>query len=391
MKHRKHIAILTALVTALTFAVPSTALATGKTTLKVTTIKTMEVNTTKTLKVKSNGKVTCKTSNKNVISVFGKKLKAKKTGIAKITVTAKKNGCKSASKKFTVKVTPAQGKITSAKAQKNNISVTAKKLKGVTGYEFKYATNSKLKNATVKICKSNKISIEADTNKTYFVSVRGYKKSSNNILYGKWSKASEVKSAERLTEQPTLKPTVQPAEHNHSYTKSVTREVTCEVCGVITYTCDICGDSYDEYVDAGGHKWTTVEATGDEGNVWWQDAWDEPVYGSIVVCGGCGKTFPIEKYGSGNAAVNAAGEHIAAVFGDDCMNYHSCTILVDYIHHDAGYTTPYVGLEYQKCTKCGETKFPALGYPIKQDVYDETTWRCPHVKPHVKETTPSIP
>ena len=60
----------------------------------------------------------------------------------------------------------------------------------------------------------------------------------------------------------------------------VTREVTCEVCGVITYTCDICGDSYDEYVDAEGHEWTTVEATGHEEDVLVQAAWDEPVYES---------------------------------------------------------------------------------------------------------------
>lgn len=365
MKHRKHIAILTALVTALTLSMPSTAFAAGKTTLKVTTIKTMEVNTTKTLKVKSNGKVTCKTSNKNIISVSGKKLKAKKSGIAKITVTAKKKGCKSASKKFTVKVTPAQGKIASAKAQKNNISVTAKKLKGITGYEFKYATNSKLTNATVQTCKSNKISIKADTNKTYFVSVRGYKKSGNTTLYGKWSKACKVQPAEQPTAQPTVQPTVQPTakptvkptEHTHSYTSSVTREVTCEVCGVITYTCDICGDSYDEYVDATGHEWTTIDATGHEEDVLVQAAWDEPVYSSMVVCGGCGMTFTIEEYGSGTVAADAAIEHISAVFGDDCTNYHSETIIVDYIHHEAEYTTQYVEdtPAYQKCTKCGAT------------------------------------
>ena len=340
MKHRKHIAILTALVTALTLAMTSTALAAGKTTLKVTTIKTMEVNTTKTLKIKSNGKVTCKTSNKNIISVSGKKLKAKNTGIAKITVTAKKKGCKSASKKFTVKVTPAQGKVTSAKAQKNNISVTAKKLKGITGYEFKYATNSKLTNATVQTCKSNKISIKADTNKTYFVSVRGYKKSGNTTLYGKWSKACKVK----------------PAAHTHSYTKSVTREVTCEVCGVITYTCDICGDSYDEYVDATGHEWTTVEATGHEEYVLVQAAWDEPVYESHVICGGCNKDFTAE-FGP-SKAVKEAGRHIAASGLDGpCQNYHSETIIVDYIHHEAEYTTQYVEdtPAYQKCTKCGAT------------------------------------
>lgn len=337
MKHRKHIAILTALVTALTLSMPSTALAAGKTTLKVTTIETMEVNTTKTLKIKSNGKVTCKTSNKNIISVSGKKLKAKNTGIAKITVTAKKKGCKSASKKFTVKVTPAQGKVTSAKAQKNNISVTAKKLKGVTEYEFKYATNSKLTNATVQTCKSNKISIKADTNKTYFVSVRGYKKSGNTTLYGKWSKACKVK----------------PAAHTHSYTSSVTREITCEVCGVITYTCDICGDSYDEYVDATGHEWTTVEATGHEEDVLVQAAWDEPVYKDVIMCGGCGMTFDQP----GDEAADAAGKHIAAVWGDACTNYHSTRIIVDYIHHEAEYTTQYVEdtPAYQKCTKCGAT------------------------------------
>lgn len=90
-------------VTILTLSMHCTAFAANKTTLQVNNVvKTMTINTKKTLSIKSNGTVTCKTLNKNVIAVSKKKLTAKGTGIAEITVTSKKNGWKRTTKKFTV-------------------------------------------------------------------------------------------------------------------------------------------------------------------------------------------------------------------------------------------------------------------------------------------------
>lgn len=253
MRIRKRVATyLSMFAIVFTLTVPYTvSAANDKTTLQVDTVKTMTINTTKTLNITSNGVVSCKTSNKNVISVSGKQLKAKGTGIAKITVTSKKKGCKTATKSFSIKVLPAQGKITSIKMQQNNISVTVKKLKGVTGYQFKYSTNSDLSKATVKNCKSNTFSFKANTKKTYYVTVRGYKKSGNTTLYGKWSKTSTINASENKA-------------HTHNYKSSITQEATCSSNGVRTYKCS-CGDSYTESIAATGHDWV------DEGTDTWMN------------------------------------------------------------------------------------------------------------------------
>lgn len=48
--------------------------------------------------------------------------------------------------------------------------------------------------------------------------------------------------------------------HKHSYTDTVTTEPTCEAPGIRKYTCDECGDSYTEKINAAGHTWTVKQA-----------------------------------------------------------------------------------------------------------------------------------
>lgn len=290
------------------------------------------------LSIKSNGTVSCESSNKNVISVSGKTLKAKNTGTAKITITAKKNGCKTVSKKFTVKVTPDKGEITNVKTNANKVVITAKALKGITGYQFKYATNSKLDNATVKNSKSNKLTLKTNTNKTYYVTVRGYKKSGNTVLYGSWSEKRTVKITD--------------SKHTHSYTSKVTKQPTCSNEGIKTYTCS-CGDSYTEKIAASGHNWKHYDAEYKTVTVTVQEAYNEPTEDWYVICNQCGKNF-----GQGEAAADAAVWHVLGLDGTDCQNYSSELIRTGTIHHDAvtEQRQELVHAAYDKCTTCGKTK-----------------------------------
>ena len=69
-----------------------------------------------------------------------------------------------------------------------------KALKGVSGYQYKYATNKKLSNAVV--VSSTKTSIKtvkvAKKQKVY-VKIRGYVKKDGAYYYGKWSARKFVK------------------------------------------------------------------------------------------------------------------------------------------------------------------------------------------------------
>lgn len=46
---------------------------------------------------------------------------------------------------------------------------------------------------------------------------------------------------------------------NHNYTSAVTTEPGCTTKGITTYTCDLCGHKYTEYIDALGHDWQATE------------------------------------------------------------------------------------------------------------------------------------
>ena len=49
-----------------------------------------------------------------------------------------------------------------------------------------------------------------------------------------------------------------PATGNHTYEPAVTKEPTCEENGVMTYTCAVCGDAYEEDIPALGHDYQAV-------------------------------------------------------------------------------------------------------------------------------------
>ena len=93
----------------------------------------------------------------------------------------------------TVKITVSRAAISKVKkkrkGKKFTVTVTAKKIKGVAGYQFSYGSNKKItKNKKVKNKKSNKLTVTSWKKKNFYVHVRAYKyKPDGTKVYGKWS------------------------------------------------------------------------------------------------------------------------------------------------------------------------------------------------------------
>jgi len=98
---------------------------------------------------------------------------------------------------YVVTKTPKQAKIKSVKAKKKAFKVKWKKIKGVKGYEVKYALNKKFtKGKKVKTVSAKKTSLKVSKlkKKKYFVKVRAYTVDPNGEkVYGDWSKVKKVK------------------------------------------------------------------------------------------------------------------------------------------------------------------------------------------------------
>lgn len=78
------------------------------------------------------------------------------------------------------------------------ITVSWKKVSGVSNYELEYATKSNFKNAktiTVSKSKSSKVLKGVSTSKTYYVRVRGIKTNGKSTTYGKYSLEKSLKPA----------------------------------------------------------------------------------------------------------------------------------------------------------------------------------------------------
>jgi len=102
--------------------------------------------------------------------------------------------------------------------------------------------------------------------------------------------------------------------HKHSYTDTVTTEPTCEAPGIRKYTCDECGDSYTEKIDAAGHTWTVKQSVATE----YDDTGAVTVQGyTIYKCSVCNTEYKDEA-GTGppnNSADNTDGEGIFKKIG----------------------------------------------------------------------------
>jgi len=102
--------------------------------------------------------------------------------------------------------------------------------------------------------------------------------------------------------------------HKHSYTDTVTTEPTCEAPGIRKYTCDACGDSYTEKIDAAGHTWTVKQSVATQ----YDDTGAVTVQGyTIYKCSVCNTEYKDEA-GTGppnNSADNTDGEGIFKKIG----------------------------------------------------------------------------
>ena len=73
--------------------------------------------------------------------------------------------------------------------------------------------------------------------------------------------------------------------HTHSWTKTSESAATCTANGIITYTCEDCGEVRQEQTQATGHKWEVVETT--------EATCNTPAY-TLRKCSVCGETSTLE-------------------------------------------------------------------------------------------------
>lgn len=150
---------------------------------------------------KAKRSVSFKSSNKKIVTVSKKgKIKAKKTGTAKISITVKdKTGKKKATwVKVKVKAplkAPSKTSVSSLKAASaSSISVKWKKPSRAKGYQVQIAKNSKFTSGrkTYKTTKTGKTISGLSSGQRYYVRVRAYNKSGSTVKYGKWSSVKKV-------------------------------------------------------------------------------------------------------------------------------------------------------------------------------------------------------
>lgn len=90
---------------------------------------------------------------------------------------------------------PGRVKIKSAKNKsKRSVKVKVKKIKGVSGYLYRWCDNKKFQGYEQKKTKKTTYTIKKLEKKSKcYIKVRAYKKNGKNIVYGKWSKVKKVK------------------------------------------------------------------------------------------------------------------------------------------------------------------------------------------------------
>lgn len=141
----------------------------------------------------SKGKTLAKDRDYKLTYAAGRKKVGKYT--VKVTFTGDYSGTKSLS--FTIN--PKGTTFKNVKAGSKKFTATWKKqATETTGYEIRYATNSKMKSAkTVTISKKTKTSYtksKLSAKKKYYVQIRTYKKVGNTKFYSAWSKTKTVKT-----------------------------------------------------------------------------------------------------------------------------------------------------------------------------------------------------
>lgn len=115
------------------------------------------------------------------------------TGKAIVTITGKGNY--TGTKKISFYIAPKKVSASAKSTAKNKIKVMVKKASGkVSGYQIRYASDSKFKNAKTKSTAKTTYTLSSlKSKKTYYVKVRAYKNVSGKTIYGAYSKTMKVK------------------------------------------------------------------------------------------------------------------------------------------------------------------------------------------------------
>lgn len=124
-------------------------------------------------------------------------------------VTTKRENDKRTEKDKTIKAAPniinniknRRAKIITAERIKNNrtkAKIKIKKIRKITGYQVKYATNKKLKKYRIRTGRKREIILRRlNVKKKYYVRARVYVKNGKKKVYGKWSRKKVIKNKKK--------------------------------------------------------------------------------------------------------------------------------------------------------------------------------------------------
>ncbi|MDD3794420.1 MAG: transglutaminase domain-containing protein [Lachnospiraceae bacterium] len=122
---------------------------------------------------------------------------SKNKNIGTAVVVVKGIGNYTGSKKVYFKIVPKKTSVKSAVSlKKKQITVTWKKISGVTGYQIQYSVSSKFSNAKIKSASSKMLQRTLSkliSKKNYYIRIRTYKKVAGKNYYSGWSSGVKIK------------------------------------------------------------------------------------------------------------------------------------------------------------------------------------------------------
>ena len=122
---------------------------------------------------------------------------SKNTAVGTATMTITGKGNYSGTAKTTFTINPKKVSKPSVKAGKKKLTVSWKKVKGITGYEIQYGTKSNFSDAKTVRAKKSATSTslkKLKAKKTYYVRIRAYKTVNKQPIYSAWSKTVKKKT-----------------------------------------------------------------------------------------------------------------------------------------------------------------------------------------------------
>lgn len=198
------------------------------------------------------------------------------------------------------------------------------------------------------------------------------------------TESTDLSAVTEQTTEATTEPTTEPTECSHKYTETVTVEATCTEVGELTYTCELCGDSYTEEIEKLEHDYKDATCTAPKtcascgategeklGHSYKQTASKEATCtaegSKTYTCSKCGGSYT-EKVAktAHDYKVTTTKEATCTAEGSKTYTCSKCggsyTETIAKIAHsykDATCTAP------KTCTSCGATDGEALGHSYK--------------------------